>query len=137
MPALDYCHENIVHALEKDGWTVSDRQLRIRTAERIIYVDVSASKAVNGSRQQILLAEVKCFPNADSTTRDLYTAIGQYLIYRVILAEVEENAPLYLAIPEAVYEVVFDSTIRRAIQENRIKLLIVNLEREMIVQWIE
>ena len=137
MPALDTCHANIVHALEKDGWTVRDKQLRIRSAERIIYVDVSASKALNGSRYQILLAEAKCFPDSDNTTRDLYTAIGQYLVYRAILAEVEESASLYLALPKTVYDVVFDSTIQRVIRENHIKLLVVNLELEAIVQWIE
>jgi hypothetical protein len=80
---------------------------------------------------------VKCFPDPDNTTRDLYTAFGQYLIYRVILAEVEENAPLYLAIPETAYNNIFDSTIQRAIRDNGIKLMIVNLETELIVQWIE
>jgi hypothetical protein len=50
MLGLDFCHDNIVHALEKDGWTVRDKQLRIRTAERIIFIDVFASKAVNGSQ---------------------------------------------------------------------------------------
>jgi hypothetical protein len=55
MPALDYCHPHIVRALEKDGWVVDDREVRVRTGERTVYIDLFASRQANGSHQQILL----------------------------------------------------------------------------------
>jgi hypothetical protein len=45
--------------------------------------------------------------------------------------------PLYLAVPEIIYNTIFDSTVRDAISDNNIKMIIVNLETETITQWIE
>jgi len=137
MPALDYCHPQIVRALEKDGWRVSDLPLRIKTSERIIYIDIEASQQVNGRQQQIMLAEIKCFPDRESTTRDLYIGIGQYVIYRAVLKTADINIPLYLTLPESVFTGIFDSTVQRAIDDNKIKVVVVNLETETITRWIE
>jgi hypothetical protein len=137
MPALDYCHPHIVHALEKDGWVVDDREVRVRTGERTVYIDLFASRQANGSRQQILLAEIKCFPDRNSTTRDLYIAVGQYIIYRAVLDEIGDTTTLYLVVPQTVYETIFDTAVRRAISDNRIKVLVINIDTERIVQWIE
>jgi hypothetical protein len=137
MPALDACHPHIIHALEKDGWRVSEKPLKLDTARRSIYIDIEAARGANGIRQQILLGEVKCFPDRDSTTRDLYIAVGQSIIYRAVLDEMDIHTPLYLAIPQDVYQDIFDSTVRRAISDNKIKVLVVNVEMETIVQWID
>ncbi len=137
MPALDACHPQIVRALEKDGWRVSEKPVKIDTANRTVYIDIEAFRSTNGSRQHILLGEIKCFPDKDSTTRDLYIAFGQYLIYRAVLDEREFNVPLYLVVPEEIYNAVFDSTVHRAIGDNRIRLLVVNIETEVIVQWMD
>lgn len=137
MPRPDYCHPQIVHALEKDGWQVDDKEFRIRTPARLVYIDALASRRVNGHRRQILLAEIKCFPESSSLTTDLYIAIGQYIIYRAVLAEIRDETPLYLVIPQHIYDSNFDSTVIRAVRDNHIKLLIVNLEMEAINQWIE
>lgn len=137
MSRLDYCHPQIVHALEKDGWVVNPIPLEIETLERTIRVDIEASRQLNGTRQRVLMAEVKCFPDRKKTTRELYEAVGQYIIYRAVLAEIGLDVPLYLALPLEVYAIIFDSTARRAIRDNKIKLLIVNLELERIAEWIE
>lgn len=137
MSRLDYCHPQIVHALEKAGWTVADMPLTIDIPEREIHIDIEAWRNANGSRQHIMLAEVKCFPNRQSTTTELYRSIGQYIVYRAVLSTTLMDIPLYLAIPDAVYDTVFDSTVRRAVSDNKMKLLIVNLETEAIIQWIE
>jgi hypothetical protein len=83
------------------------------------------------------LAEIKCFPDASSDTTELYKALGQYILYRAVLTELQDDTPLYLVIPEHIYNTVFESTARRATTDNHIKLLIVNLETEAISQWIE
>ncbi len=85
--AFDVCHEQIVHALEKEGWRVTKQQAKLNTTLRQIFVDIFAERGINGSRQQILLVEVKCFPDRESTTQELYISIGQYLIYRAVIAE--------------------------------------------------
>ena len=80
MPRLDDCHEQVVHALEKDGWNVDDKPRRLIHQERLVFIDIQAARGTNGSRQQILLAEVKCFPDRERTTQELYIAFGQYII---------------------------------------------------------
>lgn len=135
--AFDVCHDQIVRALENDGWQVNERPRRLNLEDRVVYVDIEAMRQVNGSRQQILLAEVKCFPDRDSTTRELYIAFGQYIIYRAMLAELGVGTPLYLALPEEVYNQLFDSTVQRAVRDNHVKLVVVNLDTETVSQWRE
>lgn len=84
-----------------------------------------------------MLVEIKCFPDRNSTTEDLYVAIGQYIIYRAIMIELGMIIPLYLAVSDDVFETVFDSSVRWAISDSRIRLVIVSLETETIREWIE
>ncbi len=100
MPKFDACHQQVVRALQKDGWRIQGEHVVIATKSRQAFVDLRAVRDVNGARQQLLLVEVKCFPNRSSTTEEFYVAIGQYIIYRAILVESETSVPLYLAIPD-------------------------------------
>lgn len=68
-------------------------------------------------------------------THDLYTAIGQYLIYRALLRKTLNTMLLYLAIPLHAHEHIFDEAVLLVIHETAINLLIVNLDTEEIVQW--
>ncbi len=137
MPRYDDCHPQVVRALEKDGWTVSSKAIRIRTPARTIHIDARATRRANGSQQQILLAEVKCFPDADSTTTDLYIAIGQYILYRAVLAMAQDTTPLYLVIPTWAYQHIFDDTARYALKDSKIRMMVVHLETETVQEWIE
>jgi hypothetical protein len=84
MPKLDQCHEQVVRALQKDGWVVNT-PYSLFVHKRRAYVDLSAMRQVNGTRQQILLVEVKCFADRKSSADELYGAIGQYIIYRMMM----------------------------------------------------
>jgi hypothetical protein len=80
MPAFDSCHPQIVRALEKDGWNIALDQFLIRIdRSHRVYIDIEARHA---NSQSVMVVEVKCFQDVESETTDLYTAIGQYLIYR-------------------------------------------------------
>jgi hypothetical protein len=54
-----------------------------------------------------------------------------------MLQQLNMQVPLYLALPEDASRALFDSTVERVIRDNQIKLLIVNLVTETIVQWRE
>ena len=84
-----------------------------------------------------MLAEVKCFLDEDSTTHELYAAIGQYLVYRVMLDILNNEASLYLTVPKQIYDTVFDEVIRKLVKQHHIKLMIVNLDMEAIEEWKE
>lgn len=109
MPCFDDCHEQVVKALQKDGWLVELLPLSLKAGNRRIHINIRAKRQENGSAQVVMLAQVKCFADENTLTTDLYTAIGQYLIYRAILAELNIDYPLYLAVPVAIYKTIFDA----------------------------
>ncbi|MDX1993994.1 MAG: element excision factor XisH family protein [bacterium] len=137
MPAFDQCHDQVVRALEKEGWRLEAAPYRVFTKYRSIYIDAEFTHQDDNHLQHIILVEVKCFPDENSTTTDLYNAIGQYLVYRDMLIETETALPLYLTVPYTIFEKVFDAAIQRVIKDNRIDVIVIDLEQEEIVQWIE
>lgn len=134
--ALDQCHPQVVRALEKDGWVIENEEYRLLLPSRVGYIDLRMSRGKNGHREQLMFVEVKCFPDEDSTTRDLYVSIGQYLVYRAMIDEIGLPDAIYLAVPEHIYEKVFDSAVTRVVSESKIKMIIVDIVTEAIVQWI-
>jgi XisH protein len=54
-----------------------------------------------------------------------------------MLKELEIEMPLYLSVPEIIFNDVFDVIVQRAISESQIKLIIVNLDEERVVRWSE
>lgn len=137
MPALDQCHDQVIRAFQKDGWQVERAPFRVSTPSRTVFVDVRFTHRSNGITQQIVLIEIKCFPDDSSITQELYGAIGQYLIYRAMLAERQMPDPIFLSIPEDIYTRSFDPAVQRVINEGKINVVIVNIYEERIVQWIQ
>ena len=135
MPNIDSCQPQIIRALEKDGWRVLARQSRFMYEGRLIYIDLHASRQINGSQQDIFLAEVKCFADNTQYTHDLYTALGQVMMYRGILDTRLINTPLYLVIPNHAYVHVFDTIALNVLKRNQIGLLVIDLDEERIITW--
>jgi hypothetical protein len=94
------------------------------------------SRGSNGNLEQILLVEVKCFSDNDSTTRDLYTAIGQYLVYRAMIQELRQHYGIYLSIPHLIFDEIFDVPVMRVVEEIGLNIVVINLESEAVVKWI-
>jgi hypothetical protein len=137
MPSFDQCHSQVMRALQKDHWNITEQQVPMKLGRRRVFVDLLASRGTNGSRQELALIEVKCFSDAQNTSQEIYTAIGQYILYRAMLRELELDIPLYLSIPETIFNNVFDIVVQRAIADSQIKSVIVNLDEERVVRWNE
>lgn len=137
MPKFDQCHNQVVKALEADGWHLEAAPSKLYLSYRYGYVDLRMSRGRNGRSEQILLVEVKCFPDEKSTTRELYESVGQYLIYRAMIMELKYDYSLYLAVPQHIFNRIFDQAVMRTITETRIKLVVIDLEAERVVQWVE
>ena len=135
--AFDICHDQMVRALQKAGWRLENAPHRLHLEPRTVYVDARLSRGSNGSREQVMLVEVKCFPDDASMTTDIYTAIGQYLVYRVMIGKLELGYSIYLAVPESSFDKVFDSIVMQIVDETHIRVVIVNLDTETVVRWIE
>lgn len=133
----------MVNALRKDGWLVDPKQYFIRSGELTLVTDIRARRRDNGIRREIIVVEVKCFSKRrfyrnDLYRNDLYSGIGQYIIYRNSLRIENIEATLYLAIPVHIYRTLFKlDVIRATLSEVQIKLIIVDIEAEEIVQWID
>jgi len=101
MPAKDRYHDAVVHALVKDGWTITSEQMYIRLAGRRLWIDIQAVKA---SEQLVIVVEVKGFENMSSPVDYLADVVGKYVLYLSAMDAVGIGAPLYLAVPVAAYQ---------------------------------
>ncbi|RFP52743.1 MAG: fatty-acid synthase [Limnothrix sp. CACIAM 69d] len=144
MPQRDQIHDIIRRALLKDGWQITDDPFVIAYGERFLFIDLGAtekgllSAIVGASRSSERIAiEIKTFRSASLIT-ELQQAIGQYQLYFLLLQEVDPDRTLYLAISEDVYHNFFREPIGQLVIKNLpLNLIIVNLEKEEIIQWIK
>lgn len=137
MPIRDSIHEPVKQAFIKDGWEITYDPYVISYGERFLFVDLGASSII-GIRQgtKDIAIEIKEF-RGQSQIADLEQAIGQYTLYRLLLNQVDPDREVYLAIPEETYNDIFSEPIGKlAIAQLSLKLVIVNLAKQEISQWI-
>jgi XisH protein len=131
VPALDICHPQVVKALQKAGWVVSPHPFAIPNRRRNpLLADIRAERNEN----QIIIAEVKCFEK--NSLDELYTAIGQYIVYRSLMSKMPVIFPLYLAIPSTAYYGIFKEIGLDIVNEMNIKLIVIDRVSEVIELWI-
>ena len=91
--------------------------------------------AANKGSQKIAV-EIKSFVSP-SEIRDLEVALGQYVLYQNVLARIEPERTLYLAIRESSFLKLFEQEIGQILLENQVlKLLTFHPETEEIARWI-
>jgi hypothetical protein len=91
------------------------------------------------STQNDKLYPVRLFkhPLSPSPVNDLENALGQYILYRDTLARLEPERILYLAIRQEVYQDFFKEEIAQMVVENNhLKLIVFDVEKIEVVQWI-
>lgn len=137
MPAKDFYHDPVKNALVKDGWTITNDPLRLKWGVRELFVDLGLTKLIAAQKaEQKIAVEIKGFTNP-SMIADLEQALGQYLIYRAVLEEVQPDCLLYLAVRKATYQGIFTEPIGQlVINKYRVNLLIFESQKEEIIQWI-
>ncbi|MBD2301086.1 XisH family protein [Nostoc sp. FACHB-190] len=137
MPAKDAFHELVRTALENEGWTITHDPYHIDLGFVDFYIDLGAERLIAATRNDEKIAvEIKTFLSA-STISEFHTAIGQFINYRIALEEEEADRRLYLAVPIDIYRRFFKySFIQTVIRRNQIPLLVYNIEKQEIAQWI-
>ncbi len=118
--------------------TETDDPFRISFGVRKVFVDLGAEKSLlaaeNGTQK--IAVEIKSFVGM-SKMNDLENAIGQYIVYRTYLHEIEAARALYLAIDSETYaEIFYDVSGQILLDANQIRLIVVETDREEITQWI-
>ncbi|AUT03579.1 fatty-acid synthase [Nostoc sp. CENA543] len=147
MPPRDNIHTIVKQAIIKDGWEITDDPFVISYGERFLFVDLAANesyistqlpaKLIGAKRQNSRIAiEIKEF-RGRSAIADLEQAIGQYILYQLLLNQVDPDRVIYLAITDITYEEIFSEPIGQlVISELPMRLLIVDTEKVEVKQWI-
>ena len=137
MPARDRDHDAVRAALVADGWIITGDPLRLRYAGDDLYVDLAAERLIGAERGERRIAvEIKSF-SGPSEMADLHTAVGQFVVYREVLAELDPQRQLYLAVPESVRAEVFEAGIAKMMLARQIhRLLSYDAARKEVVRWI-
>ena len=72
-----------------------------------------------------------------SNLRELEVAIGQYVLYREILAQQPPERQMYLAVSLGAYEDVFTDPLGQlAVESQELRLIVFDEQLERIAQWI-
>lgn len=137
MPARDVYHATVKTALIKDQWTITHDPLTLKLGKKDFYVDLGASQLLAAEKVDHKIAvEIESFIGR-SDIDDLEKALGQYVLYQDILAELEPSRTLYLAVPSHVAEDLFEEPVGKLLLKNhRLKLISFDPKQEVIKQWI-
>lgn len=147
MPPRDAIHDIVKQALIKDGWNITADPYVISYGERFLFVDLGANKFreinniqagfIGAERDNSRIAiEIKDF-RTKSVISDLEQAIGQYVLYRLLLNKVDPGREVYLATTVAIYNEIFSEPIGElVINDLPLKLIIVDINQAEIKQWI-
>ena len=138
MPAKDIFHDCFKAALLKDGWQVTHDPYNLKVGKKDLFIDLGAEKLLAAEKgSQKIAIEIKSFVSP-SEIRDLEVALGQYVLYQNVLARIEPERILYLAIRESTFIKLFEQEIGQMLLENQVlKLLVFNPETEEIARWID
>lgn len=138
MPRRDFLHDTVKNTLIKAEWIVTDDPFRISFGIRKVFVDLGAERSLLAAEKgtEKIAVEIKSFVGV-SKMNDLENAIGQYIVYRTYLREIEPDRSLYLAIDSETYaEIFYDVSGRILLDANQIRLIVVDPDREEITEWI-
>ena len=137
MPARDLYHNSVKRALIKDGWTITHDPLRLSWGKKDMYVDLGAERLIAAEKaEQRIAVEIKSFVG-DSEMDDLEKAIGQYVVYRAVLAERDPRRAIYLAVPQDVIQDIFEEPLGELLlRNNLVQVIGFDPQEEVIVKWL-
>ena len=138
MSAKDIYHDVVKTALLKDGWQITDDPLILTfIPKRQLKIDLGAERLIGAKKEnQYIAVEIKTFL-APSTLSEFHAALGQFLNYRLALKLKQPDRQLFLAIPKEVHQSFFaEEFTLLSISEYNLKIMVFDVQREEILQWI-
>jgi hypothetical protein len=138
MPARNIHHDAVIQALQKDGWTITHDPLTIRYEGWRLLIDLGAERttiaAERGSER--IAVEISSFVAA-SPVRDLQEAVGQFVVYRTLLARAEPDRTLFLGVPERVFDTLLAEPLGQlVIAEVGLRILVFDTQQQKVVRWV-
>ena len=143
MPSRDTYHQRVKNALIKDGWEITDDPYVISYGERFLFIDLGATNIDNSSGvigairgKEKIAIEIKNF-RSKSPIVDLEGAIGQYVLYQLLLQQIEPERVIYLAITQEMKNEIFSEPLGELVIEKLpLRLIIIDVEKDEVKQWI-
>ncbi|MBV6627978.1 MAG: XisH family protein [Rivularia sp. (in: Bacteria)] len=137
MSARDVFHQVVKNALQKDSWQITHDPLSFNLGGVKMSIDLAAEKLIAAEKEgEKIAVEVKSFLEKSSAISEFHTALGQFINYRGALRRREPERVLYLAVPLISYKTFFQLDFpKEMIQENKVKMIVYDIEREEIVEW--
>lgn len=137
MAQLDKIHDTVKNALIKDGWTITADPYEIRFKDIRVYAALAAERPFTAERDgEKIVVEAKSFVGRSSVS-EFEKALGQYNLYLSFLEETAPEYNLFLAISDKIKNRFFDKiAIRHVIKRFAVHLIVIDLEKEKIVEWI-
>ncbi len=149
MPQKDKSHNMVKEALTRNGWEITDDPYVISYGERFLFIDLGAGESVTIGHKNIkgrfigahregirIAVEIKEF-QSKSVMFDLEQAIGQYVLYRLLLSKVDPKRKIYLAITDSVYDEIFNEPVGElVIHELPMRLIVIDSKKKEVKKWI-
>jgi hypothetical protein len=138
MPAKDSLHDVVKAALIKDGWRITHDPYSLQFGNRDLYADLGAERTLAAEKgDEKIAVEIKSFLGPSAVT-DLERAIGQFVLYKLLMKEADPQRQLFLAIPERAYRLLLgDVDGQRVVEGIGLSLLTVDPITEEIVRWLK
>jgi hypothetical protein len=113
--------------------------LTITFGGKDLFVDLAAERVTLAAEkgEERIAVEISSFVSR-SAVRDLQEAVGQYDVYRALLAEQEPARVLYLAVPQRVADGIFSERLGQFIKDRlKLRLLVFHeTQKERPLKWI-
>jgi hypothetical protein len=102
-----------------------------------LFADLAVEKTIASEQKELrIIVEIKSFLSP-SPMRDFEIALGQYILYRNLINFTETKYQIYLAIKDSIYENFFKrNSIQDITKINQLLLIVVDMEKEKILEWI-
>jgi hypothetical protein len=136
MSARDVYHELVRQALISEGWQITHDPYRLSYGQTEVYADLGAELPIAAERAgEKIAVEIKTFIGK-SEMHDLEVALGQFVLYRILLTAAEPDRMMFLAMPQAAFESLFENLQGRLLLEGAaLKIITFDPETGVIVQW--
>ena len=128
----------MIDALKADGWTITHDPLSLKVGIRSLHVDLGAERLPLGAERdgEKIAVEVQSF-TGPSPVADLQQALGQFTMYRLVLADQQPDRALFLAIPHAVYDGILSEELGAIVLAGaNLRVLVFDPAAREVIQWV-
>lgn len=138
MSRRDVFHDAVRRALEKEGWIITHDPYSLAFGGRNLFVDLGAEMPLAAEKEGRKIAvEVKSFAGKSEVV-EFEKAVGQFILYDVLVSDYEPDRTLLLAVPEDVWVGLFsEEQSVKVIERGRLRFVVYNPFKEEIVLWKE